>query len=149
VLLIQIRDNVSELSISGEARRSPGATDVESPARRFRAAIGRGVEWMTSPVSGVFAAREAVMLFRNDAALEGVTARYEAELASGFLTTTIFELKAEASLSWYLTETEIRTICEQAIDGIGGKVETVRRWLEMASAGPASEVRSVGGGERR
>jgi hypothetical protein len=117
VLVIQIRDEVSELSVheTGAARPTPGG-------RAWR----RGFEWLTSPIAGVLAAREAGMLFRNDAALAGVTA----QLGPGFLTTTVFEFKGEASLSWYLTGTEIDTICAQAASpGIAAKVAAVGEWL--------------------
>jgi len=133
VLLIQIRDEVSKLSVGGDAR--PGPADARPWSRRVRAVAGRGFEWLMSPVAGVLAAREAVMLFRNDAALDGVTARFDAEMGPGFLTTTVFEFKGEASLSWYLTGTEIDTICEQAgSPGISAKVAAVGEWLETRSA---------------
>src|SRR5579862_9375065 len=115
VLVIQIRDEVSELSVHETAARPPGGR-----------AWGRGFEWLTSPIAGVLAAREAVMLFRNDAALAGVTAA----LDPGFLTTTVFEFKGEASLSWYLTTAEIDTICAQATSpGIAAKVAALGEWL--------------------
>ena len=117
MLVIQIRDEVSELSV--HATSAAGPTSGGS-------AWGRGFEWLTSPIAGGLAAREAGMLFRNDAALEGVTA----QLGPGFLTTTVFEFKGEASLSWYLTRTEIDTICAQAASaGIAAKVVAVGEWL--------------------
>jgi len=117
VLVIQIRDEVPELSV--HATSAAGPTSGGS-------AWGRGFEWLTSPIAGVLAAREAGMLFRNDTALEGVTA----QLRPGFLTTTVFEFKGEASLSWYLTRTEIDTICAQAASpGIAAKVAAVGEWL--------------------
>jgi hypothetical protein len=116
VLVIQIRDEVSELSVH-ETGASPGARSTP---------WGRGFEWLTSPIAGMLAAREAVMLFRNDAALAGVTAA----LGPGFVTTTVFEFKGEASLSWYLTAAETDTICAQvASPGIAAKVAAVGEWL--------------------
>jgi len=42
----------------------------------------------------------------------------------------IAEFKGEASLSWYLTRTEIDTICAQAASpGIAAKVAAVGEWL--------------------
>jgi hypothetical protein len=128
VLLIQIRDNVSQLSVDGEA------TGDRPPERRSIArgsgAAARGFEWLTSPISGVLSARESVMLFRNDAALEAATQLFDREKGEGFLTTTIFEFKGEASLSWYLTRIEYDGILGQARSpDIRAKQEQVLGWL--------------------
>ena len=128
VLLLQIRDNVSQLSVDGEV------TGDSPPERRTSArssgAAARGFEWLTSPISGVLSARESVMLFRNDAALEAATQLFDREIHPGFLTTTIFEFKGEASLSWYLTRAEYDGIRDQAASAdIGAKLQRVLQWL--------------------
>ena len=68
-------------------------------------ALARGLEGVTTPLSGVLAGREAVSLFRSDAQLETLCRLYaQASGNPNFLTTTIFDFRGEASLSWYLTE---------------------------------------------
>jgi hypothetical protein len=129
VLLIQMRDGVSELSVDGKPRPEP-LRDI-SRFGQLGAAVGRGFEWATSPISSVQSARESVMLFRNDAALEAATQLYDAEIRPGFLTTTIFEFKGEASLSLYLTEAEIDGLSRQAESpGIRSKIEHTLEWLD-------------------
>lgn len=125
VLVIQIRDNVSELGLAEDRRRAPG--------REASTALARGLEGLTGPVEGVLSARESGMVFRNDAHLETVTWMYEHAFGAKepqFLRTTIFEFKGEASLSWYLTRHELGQICDQAESpGITAKCDDVRRWI--------------------
>jgi hypothetical protein len=129
VLLIQIRDGVSELSIDGRPRAEP--TREISRFGELGAAVARGFEWATSPISAVLSARDSVTLFRNDAALEAATQLCDAQMRPGFLSTTIFEFKGEASLSWYLTEAEIDGLNRQADSpGIRSKLDAIRGWLD-------------------
>ena len=138
VLLLQIRDNVSELSVDGEAS-AEGHPQDRHRFGRLSSAVARGFEWLTSPITGLLSARESVMLFRNDAALEAATQLCDSELGPGFLTTTIFDFKGEASLSWYLTRAELAGIRDQAGSrGIGAKVARVFDWLESARPPGAS-----------
>jgi hypothetical protein len=70
------------------------------------------------------------MLFRNDAAIEAATELYDQQFGAGFLTTTIFEFKGEASLSWYLTQREYDGICAQAgSTKIDEKIRQACKWL--------------------
>jgi len=128
VLLIQIRDNVSALSVNpdreAQDRARIGAADTR--ARR----VLRGLEGFTTPPEGFLAARESVMLFRNDADLEALTRLCDERVCEGFLTTTVFELKADASLSWYLARQEIETIRTQLESrAIAYKLRQVEHWL--------------------
>ncbi len=136
VLVIQIRDNVSPLSVNPAASTSKGAAVDRSldpraePHRRLdrlSAALWRGLEGVTTPITGLLAAREAVMLFRNDGELDALLAPGTAD---PFVTTTIFDFKGEASTSWMLTRQETDGICAQAdASGIHEKLDDVARWL--------------------
>lgn len=129
ILVIQIRDNVSELSVNPE---TPGDLDeLRQNASERDTAASRGLEGMTTPVEALLAARESAMLFRNDAQLELVaTLCREAFRRDDFLTTTVFEFAGEASLGWHLTSEEVRALVEQADSvGIQGKLDAIRAWL--------------------
>ena len=128
MLLLQIRDNVSELSVQA-ASHAPRTRD-RSRFGWLGDAASRGIEWAKAPIDGVLSAHESVMLFRNDAALGAATQLYEAAFGSGFLKTTVFEFKGEASLSWYLTQAEIGGLRQQADSpAIRGKIADVAAWL--------------------
>ncbi len=133
ILLVQIQDNVSQLSINPDDRAKPKAKRKHMDAADARSsALSRGLEGFTTPVAGALAGREAVSLFRSDAQLETLCRLYAAaSQKENFLTTTIFEFRGEASLSWYLTEAETKGLEEQAAsEGIQGKLEAITRWLD-------------------
>jgi hypothetical protein len=126
ILLVQIRDNVSQLTINPDQEPAqPEAAALESGA------AARGLEGVTTPVAGLLAGREAVSLFRSDAQLETLCRLYaQASGKADFLTTTIFEFRGEASLSWYLAAAETQGLREQAESpGINAKLEAIARWL--------------------
>jgi hypothetical protein len=138
ILVIQIRDGESELSPepadlatgpgAAGATRSPRwrpvAPTAESPGR-----LARSLRGLTSPLEGVLAARQSAMLFRNDAQLHAVRGLYATKFDPGFVATTIFELKADVSLSWALSSAELDLIGDQASSaGIRGKVGNVKAW---------------------
>jgi hypothetical protein len=128
VLVVQIRDNVSPLSVNPD--REPADQQRIAATDERALGIARGLEGITTPPEGLLAARDSVMLFRNDADLEALTKLADERLHPGFLTTTVFELKGDVSLSWYLTREEIGTIGTQvASPGITGKVRHVCDWL--------------------
>jgi hypothetical protein len=126
ILLVQIRDNVSQLTVNPDHEpAAPEAAALESGA------AARGLEGFTTPLAGLLAGREAVSLFRSDAQLETLCRHY-AQVSGDvdFLTTTIFEFRGEASLSWYLTAAETQGLREQAESpGINAKLEAIARWL--------------------
>src|SRR5207249_649920 len=82
LLIIQIRANVSALSVNpdreAQDRARIGAADTR--ARR----VLRGLEGFTTPPEGLLAARESVMLFRNDADLEALTRLCDERVCEGF-----------------------------------------------------------------
>jgi hypothetical protein len=124
VLVIQIRDNVYGLSHSPDAPPAPQAVPPSDGA-----ALGRGLEGLTSPPEGLLAAMDAVALFRNDAQLETVTHLYGTAFGRGdFVTTVSFELDADVSTSWYLTRNEIDAV-EQQVNLAAERVDRVGQWL--------------------
>jgi hypothetical protein len=128
VLVVQIRDNVSNLSVNPETEERSRLLRGEKAAG---ADLARGLEGITSPVEGVLAARDSAALFRNDALLQSVTGLYARAFGSDdYLTTTVFEFAGEASLSWTLAPDEIDALAEQVTaKGIDDKIEAIRRWL--------------------
>jgi hypothetical protein len=129
VLVIQIRDNVSRLSVNPETREA-GRDRRRREARQGCAA--RGLEGVSSPPEGLLTARESVMLFRNDARLEALGDLFaSAGYPEDFLTTTVFEFRGEASLSWTLSPEEMAGMVSQVeSEGIGQKLDAVGAWLE-------------------
>jgi hypothetical protein len=128
VLLVQIRDGVSTLSAEGAPRPSR-AKRLRAP----RAALGsltRGLEWLTTPLTALFSAREGAMMFRNDEQVEAVGAMFAAKHGDGFFTTVTFSFNRQASLSWYLTEREKRLLSRQAGNLVKAKAEALQQWWD-------------------
>ena len=98
VVLIQIRDDWGERMERSVAERGE------------RTLWGTGLTWLTTPLEGVLAARQAVMSFRNDGQIEVLSQRFEQLAGPDFFTTVTFGLPEEISLSWYLTADERRRI---------------------------------------
>jgi hypothetical protein len=132
VLVVQIRDNVSQLSLNPEVDPRP-VTKVPDgpPGSKLGERVARALEGLTTPLQGLFSARQSVMAFRNDGQLESVIRFFDRSFpGKNFVSTTIFELRGEVSLSWYLTEREIQLIEKQATSkGIGDKIDDVSAWL--------------------
>ncbi len=138
VLVVQIRDNVSRLSVNPDTpaagrglrrREAQGSSDV-----------ARGLEGLSSPPEALLTARESVMLFRNDARLEALGDLFaSAGYPEDFFTTTVFEFRGEASLSWTLSPEELAGMVSQVgSKGIGEKLAAVGAWLD----GPAIDGRA-------
>ncbi len=129
ILVIQIRDNVSELSVNPQTAAE--LNQLRQNAAERDGAAWRGLEGLTSPPEAVLSARDSATLFRNDGQLEAVSARYtEAFKSADFLTTTVFEFAGEASLSWHLDSDEVDSLLGQAASaGITGKLDAIRDWL--------------------
>jgi hypothetical protein len=137
VLIIQIRDNVSTLSVNPDTvrdfRRLRGETS--SP-------LARGLEGLSSPPEGMLAARESVALFRNDALVRAVSDLYAGAFDPDFVTTTVFEFAGEAALSWVLSPGEVGSIEDQVLSyGIRGKAQAILDWLAQKS--PAARAHSA------
>jgi hypothetical protein len=130
VLLVQVRDNVSELSMN-RADPAPSAPAARRPLATLGRWAGRGFQGITTPVHALLTARTSAMLFQNDADLETVTELYDRAFGDGFLTTIVFDLKADVSLSWYLTEEELALVRAQLESAaIRQKYRDVAGWLE-------------------
>jgi Patatin-like phospholipase len=131
VLVVQIRDNVSNLSVNPDSESERRSGDLRAGPSCEDSILARGFEGVSSPPEALLAARDSVALFRSDAQLEALTQLFHEVCGRpDFVTTTVFEFKGEASLSWYLTRDEIRGIDDQVTTpAIQGKVDTVGKWL--------------------
>jgi hypothetical protein len=140
VLVVQIRDNVSNLSVNPDSESERRRDQLRAgAAANDGSMLARGFEGLTSPPGALLAARDSVALFRSDAQLEALTQLFhEACGRPDFVTTTVFEFKGEASLSWYLTRDEIRGIDDQVTTpAIQSKADTVGKWLYEHGGIPA------------
>ena len=73
----------------------------------------RAYQFLTSPVEGVFSARKASQMFRNDQQLALTRSRYAQAAGRDFLRVFTFEANSDVSMSWYLRCDEMR-----ALDGL-------------------------------
>jgi hypothetical protein len=67
------------------------------------------MEWLTSPAEAVLAARSAVAVYRGDEQVESLS-----EIFGASFSTAVVEFQRTASLSWALTDEEVRAIKENA-----------------------------------
>jgi hypothetical protein len=81
--------------------------------------LSRGLECISSPLEGLFSAREWANSFRNDEQLGVQTDYFDRAIKDLFFTTVAFEFGGDASLNWYLTQQEKQSIRDAAI-GIPG-----------------------------
>lgn len=109
ILLVEIRDEIDHRSLV-----QPGLAPHHPAARADWAwsdtPLGRGLEELVTPVTGLLSAGAAVPLFRNDRELQRLGERFP----PGFLETIQFTFDGEASLSWYVTAAETRALVERA-----------------------------------
>jgi len=141
ILVIQIRDNVSELSVNPQSDKKRERTLARERRSVLDSRLSRALEGLTSPPEGFLAARESVMLFRNDSLLETVSHLYTSAFGADFLTTTVFEFGGEASLSWHLAAEEVQMLQNQAASpGIRLKLQAIKSWLHKTDYW-ASQVR--------
>jgi hypothetical protein len=139
ILVLQIRDNVSELSVNPETHDLREAMLKRQSSHSSR--LWRALEGLSSPPAGFLAARESVMLFRNDAQLETLSHLYSSAFGEDFLTTTVFEFGGEVSLSWQLAQEEVDLLREQANSkGIQLKIKAIESWLHGTNYWGASPV---------
>ena len=139
ILVVQIRDNVSNLSINpeSESEQQKAALSGEgAPDAADGSALSRGLEGLTSPPEGLLAARDSVSLFRSDAQLQAITHAFKGVAE---ISTVVFEFQGEASLSWYLPAPEQQDIEGQLdTDAIAEKVRVVGRWLDAPDGDPCA-----------
>ena len=89
-----------------QIRAFPSGRLTEAPTLRQRA-----FHFLTTPVEGVFAARQSSQMFRNDQQLASVRRRYaEATDDADFLRVFTFEANSDVSMSWYLRCDEMHAL---------------------------------------
>jgi hypothetical protein len=130
ILVIQVRDE----PFSSDEPPTSEAIARQPDGNGFAARLARALEGLTTPLEGLFAARDSAMRFRNDAELDAVSQAYDAAFGRDFVLTQVFELKGELSLSWYLTRGERELIAAQlGSSAIQQKIADVRAWAAPRS----------------
>lgn len=115
VVIVQIRDGPSEATLATIERPKDEST-----------CLSRGLEWLTSPIQAVLAARNAVMAYRNDEAVEIL------QRSLPNVTTVIFEAPEGVSMTWYLAEEEQkRLLAGLASEEFDRRVEALKRWWSV------------------
>ena len=99
-----VLENCSGVAVL-QARAFPTG-DGETPKGR----VARAFQWLSSPLEGVFRARASSQMFRNNQQLRRAKALYDEAKGEGFFESFAFEAAADASMSWYLPEDELRAM---------------------------------------
>jgi hypothetical protein len=91
--------------------------------------VGRAFQGITSPPEGLFSARAASQLLRNNQQLKLVEQLYEAYLGRPmdepqFIRRFVFEALADASMSWYLPDGELESLRRLLPDYPGFSLES-------------------------
>jgi hypothetical protein len=125
VAIVEIRDG-----LSNRGNRPNGVGD-----RKPNTPLTRGAEELSSPIEGLFAARDSVALYRNDEKLDWLCNRFrDARFDDQFFTNVLFQFSGSVPLSWYLTKmekNELITAASHACAGPDG--EAFRRWWTAKS----------------
>ncbi|MEZ5773178.1 MAG: patatin-like phospholipase family protein [Hyphomicrobiaceae bacterium] len=100
VIIVQI--NAYPLDPGKPAAVSEGCEEETAPAER--SSLARAFAWLTSPLEGLAAARQASMVYRNEQELEALKLIYSGESIP--LDRVTFENAGRASFSWYLRDRE-------------------------------------------
>jgi hypothetical protein len=103
VVLIQVRDGASQ-----KERKRPEGADGST-------VLTRGLEWLLSPPEALLSQREWSMSFRNDQGLQVLTTFFDRKVHDLYFTTVAFEYEGDASLSWYLSCEEKKSIHKEAL----------------------------------
>jgi hypothetical protein len=102
------KDNVSGVAVveirDGQTDR--GIRPVGIGVEKRNSALSRGAEELSSPLEGLFSARDSVALYRNDEKLDWLSTRFNSDFEAGFFTNVLFQLSGSVPLSWYLTTQE-------------------------------------------
>ena len=104
-----------------QVRAYPGGRDrleFPEPFIPFGEKLGRGFQFLSSPLEGGLAARNASTLFRNDMEIKAIGDwfRDNAEMknaATPFFTTVIFETDLDIAMNWYTTEAELNELTQE------------------------------------
>jgi hypothetical protein len=125
VAIVEIRDGLSD---RGNRPHGVGDPKPNSP-------LTRGAEELSSPIEGLFSARDSVSLYRNDEKLDWLCNRFkDAKFADQFFTNVLFQFSGTVPLSWYLTKMErdeLITAAEHVCAGPDG--EAFQKWWTAKS----------------
>ena len=150
VLLVQVRAfrNEKQLKVLDQPILSEGMVNAASNVVTI---LSRGVRWLTSPVTGLAEARQAVMHFRNDGQIDVLNHYFRDRLKDdpGFFKTVIFTCDTEIAatdeqqvetLNWHLSEKEINLIKKNMDDRKQNQIRLQRLGELVATAhGPGRE----------
>jgi hypothetical protein len=107
IVVIQIRDHVSQearVEIDFDRTSSVSALD-RLTWHAHKELLTPGLQAVSTPLSGVSAARQWTMSFRNDEQVDLLDLLFD-ESNSDFFRTVVFECPVEVSLNWKLTKDE-------------------------------------------
>ena len=120
VLLVQIRAfrNEKQLKVLDQPILSEGLVNTASNVTNI---LARGIRWLTSPVTGLAEAREAVMHYRNDGQIHVLDHYFRDRVKSDpdFFKTVVFTCDTEIrstdeqqveTLNWHLSDEEMAQI---------------------------------------
>ena len=120
VLLVQIRAfrNEKQLKVLDEPILSEGLVNTASNVTNI---LARGIRWLTSPVTGLAEARQAVMHYRNDGQVDVLDHYFRDRVKSDpdFFKTVVFTCDTEIkstdeqqveTLNWHLSDEEMAQI---------------------------------------
>ncbi|MEM7508825.1 MAG: hypothetical protein AAF415_19020 [Pseudomonadota bacterium] len=97
----KIRDWVIE-NTSGAMVIQIRAFPFAQPGQLQPGAVARGLQWLTTPVEGIGAARGSTMRFRNSQSFRRLQNVYRMKTDPHFLRSVVFEVDSDTSLSWYM-----------------------------------------------
>src|SRR5271157_3920341 len=120
VLLVQIRAfrNEKQLKVLDQPILSEGLVNTASNVTNI---LERGIRWLTSPVTGIAEARDAIMHYRNDGQVDVLDHYFQDRIKSDpdFFKTVVFTCDTEIrstdeqqveTLNWHLSEEEMAQI---------------------------------------
>lgn len=121
VVVVQIRDGPLE----DEHARPDLPVDETCP-------LTRGLEGLTSPISGILSSRNASMSYRNDEVLESLQRSWPD------LATVVFEGPPDVSMTWYLSQAEQLRLVE-ALRAQTTRIQALEAWFTAPKPHPGSE----------
>jgi hypothetical protein len=138
VVVIQVRDGVSEAGRKREAVKDP-----------FPSLPARGLHWLTTPPAALWNSLTAANTFRNDNLLHLLEDTFVANgFPKGYFATVAFELDAPegVALNFTLLDDEVRAIEAAADESTPGgerfrrRVESLLNWWHARLAAPGAAL---------
>ena len=147
VLLVQIRvPNEKQLKVLDQPVLSQGLVKTASNADQHPA---RGIRWLTSPVTGLAEAREAVMHYRNDGQVDVLDHYFRDRIKTDpdFFKTVVFTCDTEIrstdeqqvqTLNWHLPDEEMTEIRNNMIsrDQNQIRLKKLTDWWQQRGSSP-------------